>query len=309
MVYKYSVTSLELMDYYEFELTVYSACEETELPEGFVLEKIYGCEQAFMYISERNDDKVNDKFLEYYKQHFIFGTSSCIYSLDPEKIYGGFNIPVDELGEIPLNSVVPIKLGDGVTKYLSDARNPYYRMRGKPVTEEQALDIIRRMEVFSRDYLPPTNFYMCWLIDNNIQPRYGWVHPDGTVGLNGITQKYPQFGEYMSEWTEYVDALPYLDLVIAVTSCNEIVPEGHSFEEYIDIGIWVHDRMVEFLAPETALEKYKEYCNLYEDPNEARYEPETCLESQNKPIDIEEYRERCVQACKAANSEYFSKNG
>lgn len=41
--------------------------------------------------------------------------------------------------------------------------------------------------------------------------------------------------------------------------------------------------------------------SMYEDKNEAKYEPETCLANQNKPIDIAEYKKRCIQACKAIN--------
>lgn len=145
-------------------------------------------------------------------------------------------------------------------------RRPYYRMRGKPVTEDQAFDIIRRTDNFFqdideieryRDYIHCINFDN-WLIHKNHHPRgYGWIHADGTVGCNAITQKYPNIEEFIDEWICKLINFPYLDLVIAVTSWNEAPyrywkdedfrkeweMKNHDKEFYNDVftGIYVHD--------------------------------------------------------------------
>ena len=110
-------------------------------------------------------------------------------------------------------------------------RRPYYRMRGKKVTHEQAFDIIRKTDNFfscymddisyNKDYVGSCNFDN-WLIQRNHYPRgYGWIHVDGTVGCNAITQKYPTVMECVCEWLNNLMAFPYLDLVITFTCLDE----------------------------------------------------------------------------------------
>ena len=111
---------------------------------------------------------------------------------------------------------------------VSGIRRPYYRMRGRSVTKEQAFDIIRRTDEYfncytdigeHRDYISNWNFSN-WLIDKNHFPEgYGWIHVDGTVGSDGITMKYPTEEEFVIEWFEKLRAFPYLDL-ISVCSTN-----------------------------------------------------------------------------------------
>lgn len=114
--------------------------------------------------------------------------------------------------------------------YQGSVRRPYNRMRGKPVTREQAFDIIRTDNFFaeideihhSGDFVSSVNFDN-WLIHKNHYPQgYGRIHADGTVGTNSITQKYPELYEFIGEWFEKLMKFPYLDLVIAVTCWNEL---------------------------------------------------------------------------------------
>ncbi len=75
---------------------------------------------------------------------------------------------------------------DGL-EYDGSVRKPYYWMRGKPVTEKQAFELIRRTDNFfagieeicrSDDFVSSVNFDN-WLIHKNHYPQgYGWVHTD-----------------------------------------------------------------------------------------------------------------------------------
>lgn len=128
-----------------------------------------------------------------------------------------------------------IEIDEGAKKF-DAVRRPYYRMRGKPITEEQAFDIIRRTEVGDHwgifcgldeheEYVGSLNFNN-WVLPRNHYPKgYGWVHTDGTIGGNAITQKYPTVIEFVQEWLVNLMAFPYLDLVIAVTGWDEVPPE------------------------------------------------------------------------------------
>lgn len=176
-------------------------------------------------------------------------------------------------------------------EYDGYARRPYYRMRGKPVTQEQAFEIIRRTDSFfysvdavcrHDDYIGCLNFNN-WLISKNHFPKgYGWIHADGTVGANGITSKYPTLDEFASELSTLICSFPFLDFVVALTDWNEIPPEAWDLiidggqdiferEEYdgdfykaVVMGIHVHDKAIEFLGAKDAVAKYKEYASLYE---------------------------------------------
>ena len=116
-----------------------------------------------------------------------------------------------------------------------DVRRPYFRMRGKPVTEEQAFDIIRRTDEFFCLDMRSYGKYRMEGVLNNIRvwcnvalnnswysARRGWVHSSGIVGMNGLTaEKYPVEAEFLNSVLPLKQAFPYLDFIIAVTDWNE----------------------------------------------------------------------------------------
>ena len=168
--------------------------------------------------------------------------------------------------------------GDESVNLVRNVRRPYYRMRGVPVTREQAFDIIRRTDRFfdfyvnavcnHEDYIGCVNFDNCL-----IQENHGWIHADGTIGTNAVTQKYPTVREFIEEWYRLFFAFPYLDLIIAVTWGNEgpwgdeMVSEEEFCKEVV-VGIYVHDRKLEILNPSDTIAKYEEYDKRYGTPPE-----------------------------------------
>ena len=178
-----------------------------------------------------------------------------------------------------------------VKGYESTPKYPYYRLRGKPVTPEQALDIIRRtdkifvykaQEAMGPDYIGTLNFTNDWFKpENGWSSPFGWVHPDGTIGINTVTTKYPNWSEFLYEILGYKMAFPYLDFVIVITDWDNF-PDyvrgdfNHSsdyrekvdsdypdFLEHVKYGIWVHDNTIEFMKPSRARAKYQEYVTRY----------------------------------------------
>lgn len=207
-------------------------------------------------------------------------------------------------------------------KYSGLARRPYYRMRGKSVTKEQAFDIIRRTDMFfgdiylsdsirgHSDFVGSLNFNN-WLINRNHYPMgYGWVHTDGTIGSNAITQKYPEMEEFIAEWFRYLMAFPYLDLVIAITNWDEIPPEAwyddtlrdsfykkkydEEFYKAIEIGIRVKDKTIQVLGPESTIKLYKEYEEKYGVERE-KYESEYYQDRGIAQVDLA-YLKRCIES-------------
>lgn len=209
----------------------------------------------------------------------------------------------------------------------STVRRPYYRMRGVPVTKEQAFDIIRRTDVIFHgipevcdhpDYIGDINFNN-WLIQQNHFPKgYGWIHVDGTVGSNGITQKYPTTKEFVLEWLSKLIAFPYLDLIIAVTYWDEGPPDywvdywdsdnpiaegrrnferkenDREFYRAVNGGIYVHDHTIQIMDSTDTVLKYKEYDALY-GKNWEKFIPEYYQNNGIKQVDLA-YLRRCIEA-------------
>ena len=202
-----------------------------------------------------------------------------------------------------------------------DARYPYFRMRGKPVTEEQAFDIIRRTDNFFCVYMDrkyrPEGLISGIMLGNawfgtNGGDTYGWVRPDGIVGLNRNTWKYPTEEGVLYEVLPLKETFPYLDFMIAVTDWDEcpdyvralrrcdfddaLSREDYpDFPEHIVYGIWVHDDKVELMAPERAREKYLEYNRLYGGADEAIFTWSYYEDRSIHPADFE-YLCRCIRS-------------
>lgn len=190
-------------------------------------------------------------------------------------------------------------------KEVDYVRRPYYRMRGKPVSKEQAFEIIRRSDNFFYFYVDNIkehpDFVRCidfdnWVIMKN-HTSMGWIHADGTIGVNGITQKYPEIETMLMEWIMFLLTFPYLDLVIGVTVCDEVLEyyeEFETFEDAIAFGIYVHDNTVEILNKADAVKKYKEYDRAYGQPSEkfvADYYDD------NKIVQVsEQYLRKCIES-------------
>lgn len=198
--------------------------------------------------------------------------------------------------------------GDESVNHVRNVRRPYYRMRGVPVTREQAFDIIRRTDNFFREIdsiRKKDEFIGCinfdnWLIEKNHLPQgYGWIHGDGTVGTNSITQKYPTVDEFIVEWYQKLLAFPYLDLIIAVTAWNEgpdfdEVLSEEEFDREIQLGIYVHDRQLEILNRSETIAKYKEYDKRYGTPAE-KFVPNYYERHKITQVDLP-YLKKCIEA-------------
>lgn len=165
--------------------------------------------------------------------------------------------------------------------FCSDAENPYYQLRGCPVTPEQAMDIFGFTAKEShRD--PFLNF------DVNPFGENSWLYPSGYIGQDGNVNKYETIYEYVYEWVKYVKQFPYLDLVVGLTEWNCMPPAVQdlmsdfdedpelyekvarrkilSFPKSVEIGFWIHDGGIEVLSPEAFAPKYKEYNAKYPYP-------------------------------------------
>lgn len=220
-----------------------------------------------------------------------------------------------------------------------DVRRPYFRMRGKPVTEEQAFDIIRRTDNFfrwdMRKYQLEDLVSDRFLLDNvwyspNFYPHIGWVRPDGIVGQNGVTGRYPAEEEFLASILPMKEAFPYLDLMVAITDWNEIpdylwdlmkksneaaenndldlyrqykdeYDRLHTSEDYPDFqkhivyGILVYDDKVELMAPARAREMYLKYNILYGGEDESIFTMDYYEKIGQFPTDFA-YLQRCIRS-------------
>ena len=190
---------------------------------------------------------------------------------------------------------IEVTVADDINKSFWDIRRPYFRLRGKPVTQEQAFDIIRRTDCLlfcvdvireSGKWIPYINFGNNILNKGHFENRAGWVHPDGLIGINDVPiEKYPELYDFIVEWLKYLAEFPYLDIMLAFSCWEEIPPEvwkmcdlietweydkayDEPFLKAIVFGIHVHDNKVEVLNSEKACAKYQEYDALYKEQRE-----------------------------------------
>lgn len=183
-----------------------------------------------------------------------------------------------------------------------DARRPYYRIRGPRVTEDQAFEIIRRTDSYfncckdSPKYEEAGHIYTQhisnnWFTENNSCSPEGWCHPNGIIGCNSHSGKYPELDEYLWDLTGIAKAFPFLDMIMAVTDWNEIPPyawdilcgddedstsdafymDYPDFIENIQIGFWLHNGQLEILNPTRAQQVYREYEAKYSESNKNIY--------------------------------------
>ena len=188
-----------------------------------------------------------------------------------------------------------------VSGYVTKTRRPYFRLRGKRVTEDQAFEIIRRTDRFFEEEIKQIealqilHFPNWWFNKDHFPTHYGWCHPNGVIGYNGITDKYPTLIELLCDIAELAFFFPYLDFVVAITGDDESYPQGYKWTESIEIGIWVHENTIEFMSPARTRKIYKQYEAKYEEPNSEIYEPKYYQDHRIFTAD-RAYLERCIQA-------------
>ena len=168
-------------------------------------------------------------------------------------------------------------------------KHPYFRMRGKRVTKEQAFDIISRESVDKRNHFikraeniieesPALQFTEIKLHHTS---RFDWIRswidPDGAVGeTNYCAWKYPDGLRLMEEHMLNAKRYPFLKYVIVYTMHDAVSREDlyyedgifHDIEDRIfwggfEYALWVHDGGVERVDRDKAKELYEEYQSEY----------------------------------------------
>lgn len=193
-------------------------------------------------------------------------------------------------------------LEEAPDKFDSFDKYPYYQMRGKPVTENQAFEVIRRTTYSN-------HFSNNWFERHH---PYGWAHPSGLIGSNGYMRRYPTFPELLEELLGYQNAFPFLDFAAAIAwesdnpryedlgsarRKDELYKKQQSFLDNVWYGIRLDGSTIEFLGKERAVETYQKYEALYGDSDFGVYVPELCWSKEiSRGLDIEAYLRRCTAA-------------
>ena len=168
-------------------------------------------------------------------------------------------------------------------------KHPYFRMRGKRVTKEQAFDIISRESVDKRNHFikraeniieesPALQFTEIKLHHTS---RFDWIRswidPDGAVGeTNYCAWKYPDGLRLMEEHMLNAKRYPFLKYVIVYTMHDARMREDlydvdgifHDIDDTVfwggfEYALWVHDGGVERVDRDKAKELYEEYQSEY----------------------------------------------
>ena len=213
-------------------------------------------------------------------------------------------------------------------EYSDNVRKPYYRIRGESISAEQAFDIIRKDDNFitiNNDGSRYGDVFKLRLLGTGTFSNgssgsfgffpwnFGWVRPDGMVGINDFTlEKYPGWSSFLEECIFHKKRYPFLNLIIGVTDWDELpdymweklgeLSEDLNdrlypdFKEHLAFGICIHDNVIEVIGKKNIRKRYEEY--------EARYEKDPYLymteyyeDNENAKVSAD-YQLRCIQANK-----------
>lgn len=166
----------------------------------------------------------------------------------------------------------------GKTRWISEAREPYFRLRGRRLSEEQAFEILARTEyIFERiegeerwkegalkkaveEWLEkirrkgyeggPSLFFSNDYFSGSIG-RYigGYVWPDGRVGLNEIMHKYPFMDEIIGQFMDWALKFPCLELILVITKWDGMSPMRYK--------AFVLDYLEDIPNPDRDLDEYQ----------------------------------------------------
>ena len=193
-------------------------------------------------------------------------------------------------------------------EYRVMTRRPACWTRGKPVTPQQAFEIICATDdFFNLAYLGAklsehdfiyTTIVSSWWFSSHFPPQYGWCRPDGRIGLDAITGRWPCGEDVIEDGTALLSAFPFLDLVGIIWSSEEttgFLPEEMEADPpYVEWGFHFHNNTIELLESQTAWERFCDCHNRYgEDP--LTYMSGYNEKAGEKWVDFD-YLKRCLQA-------------
>lgn len=219
---------------------------------------------------------------------------------------------------------IGIVIDKEVLNYESYPKYPYYQLRGRRVTEEQAFDIIRRTDwLFEFDLKTEDGIHLLNFSNHWFDWYHGWCHPSGIIGLNSNTSSYPDLDELIDAMVKLKYAFPYLDFVAAISCWSPAAfeedlriqiekdvkdpdkkraaldrleyAEKLDFLDSIEIGIWLHDEAIEFMGPKRARQVYREYEEKYSEENRDIYVANYYKDNGIIPAGTE-YLMRCIEA-------------
>lgn len=168
---------------------------------------------------------------------------------------------------------------------------PDYAIRGRPVSPELAMEIIRKTDLY-RFYcvtdegprneiermfqrsgvFAPDNYSdsydMTWFPYED-WVRCGWCHPDGYIGINGYSCKWPTLRNLLEPWVYLIQNVTLeMDLVAVITECKEWLDnfdDSLPIEQEIACGFLVHGDTVTLLTRDMAQKLFRRYDRLYGD--------------------------------------------
>lgn len=186
---------------------------------------------------------------------------------------------------------IAIKYSESSLQFdFGDTRRPVFSLIGKPISKDDASNIIRLTdnylhefympkeyrrsntitEIFNQYDVEPKNYVIQECFENNWFPKdsstpYGWCHADGYIGLKHyIGRKNPTLDEMLFDWTSVISKVSKeLDIVIAVTDLDEIIKQYDIFNDHIVVGLHIQGDTIEILSAVKARLLYKQYSEKY----------------------------------------------
>lgn len=182
-----------------------------------------------------------------------------------------------------------ISIDAEVENFKSKVKKPYCKIRGNRVTEEQAIKLLQRTDEFmidkAYDFVELHNFQNQLLHHNiNIPLGKGWVHTDGTIGINTFVEDNIDIYNILLDAFSLAFWFKFLDMVIVITD-KEYTEDTESLENaIIEIGIKITNGDIDIVNGDKAADLYEKYTSQYEADNKEIYNRDYYLESRTVPV-------------------------
>lgn len=182
---------------------------------------------------------------------------------------------------------IKIKLPSNI-RYSSVERQ-YYRVCGKKVTEIQACNILKIIDIdslTSRQLLVEDRFkavetdngyivrgdinninplhFTCDILSGKSLPRnYGWIQMNGTINSAGATMRNASLFVIIIEWLCYLFSFPYLELAVCLTNRCALKLSDSDFVNSIVAGLKIGNGLIEVLSKQQCMNEYTLYKSMY----------------------------------------------
>ncbi len=173
---------------------------------------------------------------------------------------------------------------------------PNYKIRGHAVTREEALQLIARndslgiesgtnpifkdneaakmilnlrglycYEVLKAFKCDCSHFESHWVPTIEGEPVFGWIHPDGYIGIDDCIEiPDPELLDILTPWMYFATINDHLDVVVAISESEDAGDDTNESGEWrLQYGLRITGKIIEIMDREKVVKMFGAYDEMY----------------------------------------------